>query len=119
MRGLDLHEKFSACVRQGVWPSEGSVSEEVFSIAQKLGVKWMATDEGVLGRSLGVFFARDGNGRLPGRSWRKSSIPSTATRADTTEMHLIFRDHTISDLIGFVYSGMPRGPGGAAPHAKH
>ena len=25
----------------------------------------MATDEGVLGRSLGMFFARDGNGRLP------------------------------------------------------
>jgi hypothetical protein len=29
-------------------------------------------------------------------------------------MHLVFRDHTISDLIGFVYSGMA--PGDAAHH---
>jgi len=32
----------------------------------------------------------------------------------TTQMHLVFRDHTISDLIGFVYSGMP--PADAAKH---
>src|ERR1039458_3556077 len=62
LRGLDLHEKVFAIRPQGVWPSEGSVSEEVLGIAQKLGVKWMATDEGVLGRSLGTFFARDRNG---------------------------------------------------------
>src|SRR5260370_20986626 len=29
-------------------------------------------------------------------------------------MHMVFRDHTISDLIGFVYSGMP-----AAEAATH
>jgi hypothetical protein len=32
----------------------------------------------------------------------------------TTQMHMIFRDHTISDLVGFVYSGMP--PEEAAYH---
>ena len=40
------------CIRdrpQGVWPSEGSVSEETLAIAHSLGIKWMATDEGVLG----------------------------------------------------------------------
>ena len=26
---------------------------------------------------------------------------------DNTQMHMVFRDHCISDLIGFVYSGMP------------
>ena len=35
----------------------------------------------------------------------------------STEMNLIFRDHTISDLIGFVYSGMP--PQEAASHLMH
>ena len=35
----------------------------------------------------------------------------------STEMHLIFRDHTISDLIGFVYSGMPAQD--AAHHLMH
>jgi len=29
-------------------------------------------------------------------------------------MHMVFRDHTISDMIGFVYSGMP--PADAARH---
>src|SRR4029077_5691008 len=64
-RGLNLHQQVFGVRPQGVWPSEGSVSEEVLGIAQSLGVKWMATDEGVLGRSLGIFFARDGSGRLP------------------------------------------------------
>src|SRR5215468_8267453 len=62
-RGLDLHEKVFGVRPKGVWPSEGSVSVEVLTIAHELGVKWMATDEGVLGRSLGVAFHRDG-GRL-------------------------------------------------------
>ncbi len=105
-RGLDLHQQVFGLRPKGVWPSEGSVSEEVLSIAQSLGVSWMATDEGVLGRSLGVGFSRDSNGRL---------APDLAEKLYTihrfengqTEMHMIFRDHTISDLIGFVYSGMP------------
>jgi alpha-amylase/alpha-mannosidase (GH57 family) len=104
-RGLELHEQVFGRRPQGVWPSEGSVSEEVFATAQGLGVKWMATDEGVLGRSLGVNFSRDSAGRL---------TPDLAEKLYTvyrfeqgqTEMQLIFRDHTLSDLIGFVYSGM-------------
>ena len=32
-------------------------------------------------------------------------------------MNMVFRDHTISDLIGFVYSGMD--PGDAAGHLLH
>ena len=65
VRALDLHQKVFGVRPQGVWPSEGSVSEEVAGDCAQLGVKWMATDEGVLGRSTGVFFQRDGNGRLP------------------------------------------------------
>ena len=34
LRGLDLHEKVFGMRPKGVWPSEGSVSEEVFAIAQ-------------------------------------------------------------------------------------
>src|SRR5256714_2195431 len=54
MRALDLHQQVFGVRPQGVWPSEGSVSDEAISIAHSLGVKWMATDEGVLGRSTGV-----------------------------------------------------------------
>jgi alpha-amylase/alpha-mannosidase (GH57 family) len=115
-RGLDLHQQVFGVRPQGVWPSEGSVSEEALAIAQSLGVKWMATDEEVLGRSLGFSFSRDGTGRLGGDAAEKLY---TLHRFENnqTEMHLIFRDHAISDLIGFVYSGMR--PQDAADHLIH
>ncbi|MGH9502292.1 MAG: hypothetical protein ACRD20_05530 [Terriglobales bacterium] len=115
-RGLNLHQQVFGIRPQGLWPSEGSVSEEVLGIAQRLGVKWMATDEEVLGRSLGVSFARDGHGHLPGEL-AQTLYTIHRFKNDQTEMNLIFRDHTLSDLIGFVYSGMP--PREAANHLMH
>ena len=112
-RGLNLHQEVFGIRPQGVWPSEGSVSEEVLAIAQGLGVKWMATDEEVLGRSLGVSFGRNGHGHLPGELAQKLYTVHRFEN-DQAQMNLIFRDHTISDLIGFVYSGMP--PQDAAQH---
>ncbi len=106
LRGLDLHEKVFGVRPRGMWPSEGSVSEEAIAIAHDLGVRWMATDEGVLGRSTGLFFARDGQGRLPSHLAGNLYTIYRYENAAAT-MHLVFRDHTISDLIGFVYSGMP------------
>ncbi len=115
-RALDLHQQVFGVRPKGVWPSEGSVSEEALAIAHGLGIQWMATDEGVLGRSTGVFFHRDGEGRLPTHlAERLYNIH----RFDNGKaaMHLVFRDHTISDLIGFVYSGMH--PNDAAGHLLH
>ena len=106
LRGLDFHEKVFGQRPVGVWPSEGSVSEEALSIAHRLGVKWMATDEGVLGRSLGMFFSRDAAGYLSSDLAHRLYTIYRYEKADT-RMNLIFRDHTLSDLIGFVYSGMP------------
>src|SRR5579859_5089306 len=113
VRALDLHEKVFGFRPRGIWPSEGSVSEEVLAIAHNLGVQWMATDEGVLGRSSGLFFARDGAGRLPAHL-AESLYNIHRYENGSTSMHMVFRDHTISDLIGFVYSGMP--PADAARH---
>ena len=89
------------------------MSEEVFAIAHSLGVKWMASDEGVLGRTLGIDFARDGNGRLEENAAQKLYTVHRYEKSQV-EMRLVFRDHTISDLIGFVYSGMA--PQDAAGH---
>jgi hypothetical protein len=89
-----------------VWPSEGSVSEEAIGIAGELGVQWMATDEGVLGRTIGMHFERPSEGRLRPEQASKLYTPYRY-RKGKTEMKLAFRDHTLSDLIGFVYSGMP------------
>jgi alpha-amylase/alpha-mannosidase (GH57 family) len=111
-RGLDLHQQVFGVRPAGVWPSEGSVSEEALAIAADLGVQWMATDEGVLGRTLGLHFERQ-EGRLRTDQAQKLYTPYLYSKA-RTEMNVIFRDHTLSDLIGFVYSGMP-----AAQAAEH
>jgi len=117
-RGLDLHEKVFGQRPHGVWPSEGSVSAEALTIAYQLGVQWMATDEGVLGRSLGTNFSRDGYGRLHSDlAHRLYTIYRYEDAKADTRMNLLFRDHTLSDLIGFVYSGMP--PQDAANNLIH
>lgn len=78
----------------GMWPSEGGVSDEVLALAADLGVRWMATDNGVLGATLN---------RLAGVS---ETCRPYLWRQGGREMRLIFRDHFLSDLIGFVYSRM-------------
>ena len=78
----------------GLWPSEGSVSDEVFFIASEVGFRWAASDSGVLNRTLNYGVPVEGLYRPYG--WRQGGH----------KMGLIFRDHFLSDLIGFVYSKM-------------
>ena len=116
VRGLELYEQTFGMRPRGAWPSEGSVSDEVMRIGHEAGLDWMATDEGVLGRSLGVNFARDGGGSLS-RDLAAKLYSVWRFEQGATRMHLIFRDHPLSDLIGFVYSGMPAKE--AAQHLIH
>ncbi len=81
----------------GLWPSEGSVSDEVFTIASEVGFTWAATDSGVLNRTLSQGVPVEGLYRP--YSWRQKDH----------QIGLIFRDHFMSDLIGFVYSKMDSG----------
>jgi alpha-amylase/alpha-mannosidase (GH57 family) len=78
----------------GLWPSEGSVSDEVFAIAAETGFSWAATDSGVLSRTLNQTVGVD-------RLYRPFQW-----RRDGRSLGVIFRDHLLSDLIGFVYSKM-------------
>ncbi len=105
-RAIDFHEKTFGVRPKGMWPSEGSVSEEVLTLAAKNGLNWLATDEGVLGRSLDYLFTRDGDGRLSPDSADRLYKIYRYEKSDT-RIHLVFRDHRISDLIGFVYANMP------------
>ncbi|HZD33368.1 MAG TPA: glycoside hydrolase family 57 protein [Candidatus Angelobacter sp.] len=115
-RAMDLHEQTFGTRPAGLWPSEGSVSDETLGLACNQGVRWMATDEGVLARSVGYNFARDGHGRLHGDSAEMLYNIHLYENGDT-RMHMVFRDHALSDLIGFVYSGMPAQD--AANHLVH
>jgi alpha-amylase/alpha-mannosidase (GH57 family) len=104
-RALDSHQGTFGVRPVGMWPSEGSVSDEAVSIAAQLGVKWMATDEGVLGRSIGHEMSRDSAGYLDRGSAEKLYNIYRWER-DGQSMNMVFRDHRISDLLGFVYAGM-------------
>ena len=99
----EYHERVFGAKPAGLWPSEGSVSDQALTIAAEEGFRWFGTDEGVLGRTLNVGFFRDGNG-IPAnadrlyRPWQVHLAPNGITG--------LFRDHHLSDLIGFVYSRM-------------
>jgi alpha-amylase/alpha-mannosidase (GH57 family) len=86
----------------GLWPSEGSVSDEALTIAAECGYTWAATDNGVLAATLG----------------RTAGVQETYAaylwRQHGRDMRLLFRDHYLSDLIGFTYARM-----GAAEAAEH
>jgi len=104
-RAIDSHQRWFGSQPEGMWPSEGSVSDEVVSIAASLGIHWMATDEGVLGRTLNYNFLRDNDGFFD-RNGAGKLYNIYRWERDGRTMNMVFRDHRISDLIGFVYSGM-------------
>jgi alpha-amylase/alpha-mannosidase (GH57 family) len=104
-RGLELHERVFGVRPCGAWPSEGSVSEQALHIASELGLEWMATDEGVLARSTSQPFGRNSNG-IPDHRSAERLYRIYRYEASDCQIHLLFRDHVLSDLIGFVYSGM-------------
>jgi len=89
-RAIARHAEWFGAPPRGAWPSEGSVSPEVAELAAGLGLQWLASDQGVLERSL--------DERVAGAHLRPWRID---TRSGP--LHLFFRDHELSDRIGFVY----------------
>jgi alpha-amylase/alpha-mannosidase (GH57 family) len=89
-------EKIFGYKPAGMWPSEGSVSEDVIRAVHSEGIKWVATDEGILAKSLDIRL-RDYSGSItdPSRFYRPYSF---------SDVSILFRDHKLSDMIGFVYS---------------
>ncbi|MCS7316005.1 MAG: glycoside hydrolase family 57 protein, partial [Bryobacteraceae bacterium] len=85
----------------GLWPSEGAVSDEALALAAEAGFQWSASDNGVLARTLG---------RPAGPA---ETYKPYLWRQGERRLYLIFRDHFLSDLVGFVYSRM-----GAAEAAR-
>ncbi|HNW82451.1 MAG TPA: glycoside hydrolase family 57 protein [bacterium] len=79
----------------GMWPAEGSVSPEIIPACIEAGVKWIASDEGVLLNSLGTY--------------DKSSVlyrPYRLKGGDEKFVTGFFRDKYLSDLLGFSFSRM-------------
>jgi alpha-amylase/alpha-mannosidase (GH57 family) len=109
------HERTFGVKPAGLWPSEGSVSNQALTIAAEEGFQWFGTDEGVLGRTLNVGFFRDSNG-IPANADRLYK-PWRVQLGDKSISGL-FRDHHLSDLIGFVYSRMEAKAAAADLHSR-
>jgi alpha-amylase/alpha-mannosidase (GH57 family) len=103
LRSRTYHQRVFGRPPVGLWPSEGSVSDQALEIAAELGFQWFATDEGVLGRTRNIGFWRDASG-YPENGPQLYS-PWRLERAGRS-MTGFFRDHYLSDLVGFVYSRM-------------
>jgi alpha-amylase/alpha-mannosidase (GH57 family) len=102
VRAADCHERLFGRRPVGLWPSEGSVSDAIVPLVSKAGFSWMATDEQILARSLGLTFSRDAYGHVeqPDRLYRPYTV-----RVGGASVSCVFRDHVLSDRIGFVYAG--------------
>ncbi len=89
LEGLDRTEKYLGWRPEGMWPSEGSLSEAALEVLADAKVAWCATDEQNLKKSL-----RDAPPAAHLRPYRvRGRGPA-----------IFFRDTGLSDLIGFTYS---------------
>ncbi len=108
-KGVEMYRTHFGQDPRGMWPAEGSVSQIIVTMVSKAGIQWMASDEEVLAKSLGMdSFTRGANDLVVelDRMYRPYYVVG---RGDPVA--IVFRDHVISDKVGFTYSGMP---GGAA-----
>jgi hypothetical protein len=90
-RAVAAHSAWFGAPPVGVWPSEGSVSDEVVGLLADAGFAWAATDEEILARSLG----EPVTAATLYRPYETGKSPRS--------VRCLFRDHGLSDLIGFAY----------------
>jgi alpha-amylase/alpha-mannosidase (GH57 family) len=99
-RAIAFHESTFGARPTGMWPSEGSVSDEAMALAGAAGLTWIATDEDILARSL-----KTPLGDRPDLLYRPYLLGNAGPV-------VLFRDHALSDRIGFAYQSWE--PGAAA-----
>ncbi|MBC7822191.1 MAG: alpha-amylase/alpha-mannosidase, partial [Planctomycetaceae bacterium] len=99
-RAVEFHEQLFGERPRGMWPSEGSVAQEIIGAIADVGIEWIATDEEILVASTGGRVSRDSHGhqRHPELLYR----PWLAADGDK-QLQMVFRDKGLSDLIGFQY----------------
>ena len=105
-RGVALYEEHFGRPPSGMWPAEGSVAQEIVTMVSSSGIRWMASDEGVLAKSLGRdSFTRNSAETVVDADDLYRPYFVQGKRGDPVAM--VFRDVVLSDKVGFTYSGMP------------
>jgi alpha-amylase/alpha-mannosidase (GH57 family) len=103
-RAIESHVGHFGDPPRGMWPGEGSVSQAIIPLLAEHGIEWMATDEEILGCSTGGRIGRDSRGhvRHPELLYRAWKVQEAGR-----ELAVVFRDHSMSDQIGFHYQRSP------------
>src|SRR3990172_121743 len=101
-RGVELYQKTFGEKPLGMWPSEGSVSMDMIPLVAGEGVNWIATDEEILSNSLKRPIRRDSLGNCYDPFIYKPYVVESGGKS----INIVFRDHVLSDLIGFDYAKM-------------
>jgi len=103
-KAWDLYKDRFGVIPRGLWPSEQSVSPKILPYIIDQGFKWICSDEAILGWTIKHFFHRDtaGNVQQPELLYRPYRLETAAGN-----LSIVFRDHRLSDLIGFTYGSMP------------
>ena len=101
---VEQHARLFGAAPRGMWPAEGSVCQPMIPLLAKHGVRWIATDEEILSASTAGAVSRDGKGHVnrPDLLYRPYKV-----REGDAELGIVFRDHALSDLIGFHYQHAP------------
>ena len=99
-RAVDFHRQTFGAAPRGMWPAEGSVCQSMLPLLAQHGIRWIATDEEILSRSTQGFVSRDHHGHIanPDHMYRPYTV-----REGASELGIVFRDHALSDMIGFHY----------------
>ena len=94
-RAVEFHTATFGRPPVGLWPSEGSVCPELIPLLPKVGLRWLATDEGILARSLDA----------AQQPWQRQQdlYQPYSVGPEGQEVTILFRDREISDAFGFVY----------------
>lgn len=97
-RAVAWYERTFGRPPSGMWPGEGAVSRDVVPIFARHGVRWIATDQGILGKS-GRWGYPDHDPDVLCRPYRAEH--------DGHAITIFFRDRRLADAIGFRYHGWP------------
>jgi alpha-amylase/alpha-mannosidase (GH57 family) len=105
--GVQLYQEHFGMGPRGMWPAEGSVAEGIVTMVSAAGIGWMASDEEVLAGSLPELasFTRDGDDIVEQADALYRPYSVQGARGDPVA--IVFRDHLLSDKVGFEYSGLP------------
>ncbi len=89
---------------RGLWPAEGAVSPEILPFVQSAGLRWLASDEEILARSLDIPLVRDHEKLIanPEVFYQPYRLQLDGRRGPA----IVFRDHEMSDRIGFLYQNI-------------